>query len=160
MRAHVRNRAAAVLFTVIGAFVTWEAFQYSYASSAFLRALSMSLLALGVGYSILLVRRGRSIATAADVGTEREEATGGPFLALHVFSLVAGYVALMSVLGFLVPTILFAAIGQWSFSGSFRGRHVYYSVALAYFIFFLFFDVLGISLPGADWSIDDYFQLL
>lgn len=161
MTAHTRNQFAAAFFTAIGAFVTWNAFGYSYNSSFFLRGLALTLLVLGIGYCLVLFMRGRASAPEGDVESEEvEQESSRPFLALHVFALVAGYSVLMYIFGFLLSTFLFVLLGQWSFSPTFKWRHLYYSVALTFFAFFLFFDALGVTLPNSVMTIDDYFRFL
>lgn len=155
MTTLAKNQITAGLFALVGAYLTWEAFSYSYDSSFFLRALALTLLGLALVFSVQTFLQRRS---AADDDTEeREEA--GLLIALHVFVLTAGYVAAMSVFGFLLPTFAFVLLGQWSFSRHFRWRHVLYAAALSAFIFILFFRLLGATAPQGPLSVDNFFPL-
>ena len=156
MTTLAKNQIAAALFALVGAYLTWEAFSYSYASSFFLRALALTLLALALVFSVQTILQRRSVTD--DETQEREEV--GLLIALHVFVLTAGYAAAIHVFGFLLPTFVFVLLGQWSFSRHFRWRHVIYAATLSAFIFILFFRLLGATAPQGPLSIDGFFPLL
>ena len=166
MTTLAKNQIAAGLFALLGATLTWEAFSYSYASSFFLRALALTLLALALVFSVQTILQRRSGAddetqerdTEEPDTEEREDA--GLLIALHVFVLTAGYAAAMSVFGFLLPTFAFVLLGQWTFSRQFRWRHVIYAASLSAFIFILFFGLLGATAPQSPLSVDNLFLLV
>lgn len=159
MSAYQKNLVTAVLFVVIGALLSWDAFRYSYNSSFFLRGLALTLLGLGLSYGlILLVKKPSVEGVAVEDDARNRDMFFGAVPAFKVFAIVSAYVLLLTATGFLIATLVFAFVGQVVFAGEFRRRHLAYALCMTFVIFYLFFEALGVRMPAAPLSLDPFFR--
>lgn len=142
----------ATLSLAVGIILTIAAFSYSYESSILLRVLSIFIVIASIFYLLKIFL----IKYVPDNDESNEVKVLAPTI---VFGAVIAAMALMPVVGFLISFYLLILIIPILISKKIKVLYFIYALGLAYFIFILFFGLLGVSLPESTLSLDQYFKI-